>query len=145
MKAMPPPTPYAIGDTAFLPNRQTDVVRYDPARRKSKRVDCSYAARVSSGNHDISTAARIVNMSMEGAKVEVMFPAKGPSVVLLCDYDNDTVYECEVMWRTFTHLGLSFIDILGSSRRRLYFAGREVPLKQSDRNILTLPGEPASK
>ena len=44
------PVPFPISNAAFRPNLEANAVRYDPARRKSERVDCSHRARVSSGN-----------------------------------------------------------------------------------------------
>ena len=132
------PVPFPISNAAFRPNLEANAVRYDPARRKSERVDCSHRARVSSGNQQFSTSARIVNISMEGAKIEAACPKDVPSVFILWDRDNDNVYECEAMWRGLKHLGVSFIDILSSPRRRLYFAGKPVPLKTSTKPIRDL-------
>jgi hypothetical protein len=103
------------------------------------------AARIASGDRNISTAARIVRISREGAKVEVMFPTKGPTVIMLFDCENDEIYECEVRWRTDPYvgfIGVRFLDILGSGRRRLFFADQPVPLRRLPNAIIRLNEPP---
>jgi len=80
------PVPFPISNAAFRPNLEANAVRYDPARRKSERVDCSHRARVSSGNQQFSTSARIVNISMEGTKWAATIRMAGPATIILAGW-----------------------------------------------------------
>jgi len=111
-------------------------------RRQSPRYACDYAARVVSSEQLVSTSARIVNISREGAKVEVMFPSRGPNIIMLYDVVNSEVYECEVRWRSDFYIGVQFLDILGPGRRRRFFAGEPVPLKKSMNQFIRLEAPP---
>jgi hypothetical protein len=113
--------------------------------RSDPWVPTGLAARIASGDRNISIAARIVKISREGAKVEVMFPTKGPPVIMLFDCENDEIYECEVRWRTdpfVGFIGVRFLDILGSGRRRLFFADQPVPLRRLPNAIIRLNEPP---
>jgi hypothetical protein len=117
----------------------------NPRRRSDPWVPAGVAARIASGDRNISIAARIVSISREGAKVEVMFPVKGPPVIMLFDCENDEIYECEVCWRTDPYvgfIGVRFLDILGSGRRRLFFADQPVPLRRLPNAIVRLNAPP---
>jgi hypothetical protein len=117
----------------------------DPPHRSDRWVPCGLAARIASSDRNISTAARIVRISREGAKVEVMFPVKGPPAIMLFDCENDEIYECEVRWRTDAYvgfIGVRFLDILGSGRRRLFFADQPVPLRRLPNAIIRLNEPP---
>lgn len=111
-------------------------------RRQSPRYVCDYPARIVSSEHLVSTSARIVNISKEGAKVEVMFPVKGPTVVMLYDLANSEIYECEIRWRSDFYIGVQFLDILGPGRRRRFFAGEPVPLKRTMNHFIRLEAPP---
>lgn len=111
-------------------------------RRQSPRYACDYPARVVSSEHNVSTSARIVNISREGAKVEVMFPVRGPTIVMVYDLANSEVYECEIRWRSDFFIGVQFLDILGPGRRRRFFAGETVPLKKTDNRFIRLEAPP---
>lgn len=94
----------------------------------------------------ISTAGRILAASGAGATLEVMFPSRGPSVIMLHLIDDSQIYECEVRWRTDWRIGVRFLDILGPVRRRLFFSDQPVPLQSLPNRILKLaeaPNEPA--
>lgn len=107
-------------------------------RRMDPRYACDYPARVASSDRVISTAGRIVNISTTGAKVEVMYPRRGPSTTFLFDQANDEVYECEVRWRTDDFIGVRFLDVLGPARRRKFFSGHTVPIKRTEHRIIQL-------
>lgn len=111
-------------------------------RRSDRRYVCDFLARVVSGDRDVSTLGRIVNISKTGAKVEVMFPRRGPSVAILIDLANDDFYECVVRWRTDDFIGVRFLDLLGPARRRRYFTGEPIPLKLSAHRIIQLENPP---
>ncbi len=111
-------------------------------RRGETRYACNYRARVVSAEWTISTAANIVNISKSGAKVEVMYPRRGPSVIMLHDEVNGEIYECEVRWRTDDYIGVRFLDVFGPGRRRKYFAGETVPLETSAHQIIQLVAPP---
>lgn len=114
----------------------------DDALRADARYPCDYPARIASADRMISTAGRIVNISDIGARVEVMFPRRGPSIIMLHDLFNDDLYECNVRWRTDDCIGVKFIDILGSGRRRRYFTGQDVRLVKSQRRVVELAKPP---
>jgi len=117
-------------------------LRYEPERRAAPGFPCSFPARIADSDRAISTSGRIVAISNDGAKVEVMFPIKGPSVIMLFHCRNDQIYECEVRWRTDAFIGVRFLDILGSGRRRLFFADRPVPLRWLPNEIIRLNEPP---
>jgi len=98
--------------------------------------------RIASSDRAISTAGRIVTISEVGATVEVMFPSRGPSVIMLYLIDESQIYECEVRWRTDWRIGVRFLDILGPMRRRLYFSDQPVPLQTLPNRILRLADAP---
>jgi hypothetical protein len=116
--------------------------RYDPKSRAIPRFPCSLPARIASSDRLIATAGRIVTISKDGAKVEVMFPIKGPPVILLLNHQNDEIYECEVRWRTDAFIGVRFLDILGSGRRQLFFADQPVPTRQLPNAMIRLNEPP---
>ena len=107
-------------------------------KRAIKRIACNFRARIASADRDISTAGTIVNVSTEGAMVEVMYSKRGPSTVILQDIENDVLYECRVQWRTDTHIGVVFIDVFGPARRRMYREGEYVPIMRTDDQVIQL-------
>jgi hypothetical protein len=134
----------SYGHNSRIENSKADR-GLNPRRRSEPWVPSSVAARIASSDRNISIAARIVKISREGAKVEVMFPVKGPPVIMLFDCENDEVYECEVRWRTDPYvgfIGVRFLDILGSGRRRLFFADQPVPLRRLPNAIIRLNEPP---
>jgi hypothetical protein len=114
----------------------------DDVRRAEPRYACDFAARIFSADRDISTAGRIVSISATGARVEVMYPRRGPSTIFLFDLVSGDIYECEVTWRTDYFIGVRFLDVLGPGRRRRWRAGEEVPIKQSLHRIIQLDEPP---
>ena len=132
------------GNNSRIGNSKADR-GLDPRHRSDRWVPSGVAARIASGDRNISIAARIVKTSREGAKVEVMFPVKGPPVIILFDCENDDIYEGEVRWRTDPYvgfIGVRFLDILGSGRRRLFFADQPVPLRRLPNAIVRLNEPP---
>jgi hypothetical protein len=116
--------------------------RYDAKRRRMQRLPLGPSARIASGDRNISTAGRIVSISKTGATVEVMFPSRGPPVIMLHVYEGDQIYEAEVRWRTDEFIGVRFLDILGSRRRRLFFTDQPVPLSWLPNDIIRLTAPP---
>ena len=114
----------------------------EDAMRGDARRPCDYPARIASADRVVSTAGRIVNISDIAARVEVMFPRRGPSMIMLHDLFNDHIYECEVRWRTDEFIGVRFIDVLGSGRRRRYLEGADVRLVKTQRRIIELASPP---
>jgi hypothetical protein len=111
-------------------------------RRSEPRYGCNHAACVASANRDIAISGRIVSISASGARVEVMYPRRGPSTTFLFDLVNGLVYECEVLWRSDFHIGVRFLDVLGPSRRRRLQTGGDVPIRQSSNPIIQLEEPP---
>ena len=111
-------------------------------RRSEPRYACNHNACVASANRDIAIAGRIVSISMSGARVEVMYPRRGPSTTFLFDLVNGLVYECEVLWRSDFHIGVRFLDVLGPSRRRKLQTGADVAIRQSSNPIIQLEEPP---
>lgn len=137
-------TTVSYGNNSTMRNSESDQGS-NPRRRSDPWVPSGVAARIASDDRNISIAARIVRISKEGAKVEVMFPVKGPPVIMLFDCENDEIYECEVRWRTDPYvgfIGVRFLDILGSGRRRLFFADQPVPLRRLPGAIIRLNEPP---
>jgi hypothetical protein len=110
--------------------------------RAEPRYACNHKACVASANRDIAIEARIVNISKSGAKVEVIYPRRGPSTTFLFDLETTLVYECEVLWRSDFHIGVRFLDVLGPSRRRKLQTGADFPLSQSSRQFIQLEEPP---
>ena len=128
----------------------------DPARSRDpspQRSLQSLKVRIASGDRTISTAGRLVRASEIGATIEVMFPSRGPSVIMVYFVDDSEIYESEVRWRTDWRIGVRFLDVLGSVRRRLFFNDQPVPLQPLPNRILRLaeapnesePSEPGSR
>ena len=137
-------TTVSYGNNSTMRNSKSDHGS-NQRRRSDPWVPSGVAARIASDDRNISIAARIVRISKEGAKVEVMFPVKGPPVIMLFDCENDEIYECEVRWRTDPYvgfIGVRFLDILGSGRRRLFFADQPVPLRRLPNAIIKLTEPP---
>ena len=111
-------------------------------RRAERRYACNHNACVASANRDIAIGGRIVSISASGARVEVMYPRRGPSTTFLFDLVDGMVYECEVLWRSDFHIGVRFLDVLGPSRRRRLQTGEEVPIRQSSHQIIQLEEPP---
>ena len=122
------------------PSRRDEAA--EAARDTEARYACDFAARVASPNRDISTAGRIVSISATSARVEVMYPRRGPSTIFLFDLVSGEIYECEVTWRTDSFIGVRFLDVLGPGRRRRWRAGEEVPIKKSAHRIIQLDEPP---
>ena len=114
----------------------------EAARATEARYACDYAARIASADRDISTAGRIVSISASSARVEIMYPRRGPSTAFLFDLVNCEIYECEVTWRTDAFIGVRFLDVLGPGRRRRWRAGEEVPIKKSANRVIQLDEPP---
>lgn len=111
-------------------------------RRSEPRYACNHAACVASANRDIAISGRIVSISASGARVEVMYPRRGPSTTFLFDLVNGLVYECEVLWRSDFHIGVRFLDVLGPSRRRRLQTGGDVTIRQSSNPVIQLEEPP---
>lgn len=114
----------------------------EAAQRTEARYACDYAARIASADRDISTAGRIVSISATSARVEVMYPRRGPSTAFLFDLVNCEIYECEVTWRTDSFIGVRFLDVLGPGRRRRWRTGEDVPIKKSANRVIQLDEPP---
>jgi hypothetical protein len=117
----------------------------EEVRDTEARYACDYAARIASADRDISTAGRIVSISATSARVEVMYPRRGPSTIFLFDLVNGEIYECEVTWRTDLVIGVRFLDVLGPGRRRRWRAGEDVPIRKSDHRVIQLDEPPKEK
>ena len=117
----------------------------EAARDTEARYACDYAARIASADRDISTAGRIVSISAYSARVEVMYPRRGPSTAFLFDLANSEIYECEVTWRTDLVIGVRFLDVLGPGRRRRWRAGEDVPIQKSAHRVIQLDEPPKEK
>ena len=116
-----------------------------PAGASADRPPRNPHIRIASSDRVISTAGSIVMVSGAGATLAVMFPARGPSVIMLHVLEDGQIYECEVRWRTDWRIGVRFLDILGPVRRRLYFNDQPVPLQTSPNRILRLAEAPQQR
>lgn len=77
-------------------------------KRKHPRTEVNEAAYVSSGGSVMYCV--IVNISREGAAIEVENPAFVPHRFRLVMADDaSVVYECQVIWSKKTRIGLSFL------------------------------------
>jgi hypothetical protein len=77
-------------------------------KRKHPRTEVNEAAYVSSGGSVMYCV--IVNISREGAAIEVENPAFVPHRFrLVMANDASVVYECQVIWSKKSRIGLSFL------------------------------------
>lgn len=98
---------------------QTATARTD--RRTEERKSVNITAAVLSECRQKFTTATIVDRSESGAKVRVDQNIELPKVILLVDFQNGPVFECEVRWRMNCDLGVRIIDVYGPARRRRFF------------------------
>jgi hypothetical protein len=97
-----------------LPSGRTD-------QRAEERKPVNITAAVLSHSRAKFTAATIVDRSESGAKIKVDKNVALPKVILLVDFENGPVFECEVRWRKDCYLGVRIIDVYGPARRRRFF------------------------
>ncbi|WP_426433641.1 PilZ domain-containing protein [Bradyrhizobium genosp. P] len=78
-------------------------------KRKHPRTEVNEPGYVSSGGSVMPCV--IVNISAEGAAIEVENPAFVPHRFrLVTANDASEVYECRVIWTKKTRIGVSFVD-----------------------------------
>ncbi len=90
-------------------------------RRTEERRPVNITAEVLSPCRQKFTAATIVDRSESGAKIKLDQNISLPKVILLVDFENGPVFECEVRWRQDYYLGARIIDVYGPVRRRSFF------------------------
>lgn len=98
---------------------QTPSVRSD--QRTEERKPVAITAAVLSQCRKKFTTATIVDRSERGAKIKIDRNISLPKVILLVDFQNGPVFECEVRWRQGCDLGVRIIDVYGPARRRRFF------------------------
>lgn len=113
-----------IGDSALAASSassdpQMPSVRSD--RRAEERKPVSITAAVLSHCRQKFTTATIVDRSESGAKVKIDQNVSLPKLILLIDFENGPVFECEVRWRQGCYLGVLIVDVYGPERRRRFF------------------------
>ena len=90
-------------------------------QRAEERRPVNVTAAVLSQCRQKFTPATIVDRSESGAKIKVDQNIALPKVILLVDFENGPVFECEVRWRQGCYLGVQIIDVYGPARRRRFF------------------------
>ena len=90
-------------------------------RRTEERKPVNITAAVLSQCRQKFTTATIVDRSESGAKIQIDKNISLPKVILLVDFENGPVFECEVRWRQGCCLGVRIIDVYGPARRRRFF------------------------
>ncbi|MEL6871337.1 MAG: PilZ domain-containing protein [Pseudomonadota bacterium] len=85
-------------------------------RRGAPRRKCCVGAHVSFGDARSRAACRVVDLSATGARVEILCDTDHPKrrlfrseqcAALIFDAESSMI-ECDVVWATKTHAGLSF-------------------------------------
>ena len=115
---------------------ENDVRRVEPL------YACDAPADIVDADRTMSLVGRIVNISTSGAKVAVCYPPDGPTTMFLVDVDRRDVYECDVRWRTDEFIGVRFLDVLGSARKRKLFAGDKLAIAKISHAIAQLDQPP---
>jgi len=75
-------------------------------RRRGPRTDVDEPAYISS--HGSSTRCRVVNMSAEGAAIDVPDPAFVPARFQLMTEKDRVVRDCRVVWTKQSRIGVIF-------------------------------------
>ena len=94
-------------------------VRID--RRAAERKPVNIPAAVYSNYREELIAATILDRSEGGAKIKIEQNLFLPKTILLIDFHNGSIFECEVRWRENCYLGVLVIDEYSSARRRRFF------------------------
>jgi len=63
-------------------------------------------------------SATIIDMSEEGAQLQMDREFKLPRRVWLLELENHNVYDCEVRWLRGTQIGVQILDMVDRSHRR---------------------------
>ena len=63
-------------------------------------------------------SATIIDISIDGAQLEVVDASSVPKHCQLVRSFDDSIYDCEVRWAKGDRLGLRFIDMCTSAQRR---------------------------
>ena len=77
-------------------------------KRKHPRIDINQPGYVSSGGSVMS--CMVVNVSAEGAAIDVENPAFVPARFRLVMAHDSSVRECQVAWIQQTRIGVSFVE-----------------------------------
>ncbi len=108
-----------MSELGSLSQPQIPSVRSE--QRAEERKPVNITAAVLSYCRQKFTSATIVDRSESGAKIKVDQNIALPKVILLVDFQNGPVFECEVRWRKDCYLGVRIIDVYGPARRRRFF------------------------
>ena len=79
-------------------------------RRKHPRKTVRIGATAILANSDAAIECTVVDISESGAKLELTNIDIVPSKLKLFVPDNDFIYECEVVWRDGSYLGVKFVN-----------------------------------
>jgi hypothetical protein len=75
-------------------------------RRRGPRADVDEPAYISS--HGSSTRCRVVNVSAEGAAIEVPDPVFVPARFQLMTENDRVVHDCRIVWTKHNRIGVIF-------------------------------------
>ena len=91
-----------------MPSQPQNLATTTEERRRGPRADVDEPAYISSDGS--STLCRVVNISAEGAAIDVENPAFVPPRFRLVMASDSSVRECRIAWIQKNRIGLSFDD-----------------------------------
>ena len=119
--------------------------------RKEERYAVNILATIFTADGQSVTGTMIVDRSGSGAKLKVAGSPFLPKMILLVDFQNKSVFECEVKWSRNGHIGVQIIDEFGRARRNRFFETHTPPKSQTleqkaqFRNDATLERRPPTR
>lgn len=87
-------------------------------RRSQVRYDVSMSGELIWANGSQRKACRVVDLSLDGARVDVGFYMAVPPNVYFLEAGDGRLFECQVKWQQGAEIGLHFIDVGSRAARR---------------------------
>ena len=89
-----------------MPSQPANLASAADERRRQPRTDVDEPAYISS--HGASTRCRVVNISAEGAAIEVPDPLFVPTRFQLMTESDRVVRDCRIVWTKQNRIGVVF-------------------------------------
>ncbi len=137
---------------------------FKPGANSSRtiRIQSRFSIPRSEGRHRVEIAGKlilppqntitidclIIDLSIGGAKVELLEMRQLPIQILLFENLRQNIYECRVKWQDKQKAGLSFVDIYSKSARRALIDDYSLGLienEQSSQNLAKTSPPPSTE
>jgi hypothetical protein len=90
----------------------------DPDRRASPRHAVRKDGKIIFVDQPFFIECAIRNMSEGGALLTMLVNFPLPKEIMLWEEKSGTIYECDVVWRRESQVGVRFLDVCGQTMRR---------------------------